>query len=116
MELEKLKESLAIQFPELDKNVSEFISEYIEDVKEKKRELRGDGKLSFGKYKGMLPKELAKTEAGHSYLTWLFSQQYFTQDKFGELYDTLVELGIKKKKELNANASTHTTRRPPSHA
>lgn len=105
MEIVKLQEALKVQFPELDTKVSEFINTYIDDIKEKKKELRNDGKLSFGKYKGFYPKELAETEAGRNYLTWLFSQEYFTQDKFGDLYDTLVELGIKKKKDSNAGAS-----------
>ena len=104
MEVIKLQEALKTQFPEMDAKVSEFINAYVEDVKEKKKELRNDGKLSFGKYKGLRPDELVKTQAGHSYLTWLFSQQYFTQDKFGDLYDTLAELGIKKKKDSNADA------------
>lgn len=105
MEVVKLQEALKLQFPELDEKVITFIDTYIEDIKTKKKQLRNDGKLSFGKYKGFLPKELAETETGRNYLTWLFSQEYFTQDKFGDLYDTLVELGIKKKKDWNADVS-----------
>jgi hypothetical protein len=103
-ELTNLKDALALQFPDMEADVTAFIDTYINDIKQKKAAMRNEGKLSFGKYKGMKPAELIKTEAGHSYLTWLFSQSYFTADKFGDLYETLESLGIKKKKDLNADA------------
>ena len=59
-----------------------------EQTKQYKKNVQ-DGKISFGKYKGFSVKELSGLEKGLDYLGWLLKQQWFSEDKFGSLYDAI---------------------------
>ena len=66
-------------------NIKEYI---LEQNKQYKKNVQ-DGKISFGKYKGFSVKELSGLEKGLDYLGWLLKQQWFSEDKFGSLYDAI---------------------------
>ena len=70
-------------------DLMDTIKEYIlEQNKQYKKNVQ-DGKISFGKYKGFSVKELSGLEKGLDYLGWLLKQQWFSEDKFGSLYDAI---------------------------
>ena len=70
-------------------DLMDSIKEYIlEQNKQYKKNVQ-DGKISFGKYKGFSVKELSGLEKGLDYLGWLLKQQWFSEDKFGSLYDAI---------------------------
>lgn len=95
--LNKFNEALKTQFPELDDDIQEWITDYIEKDRKAYMENKADGKLSFGKYAGYSILELSKTEKGKDYLQWLMSQSFFSEAKFEGYHAQLKELGIKKK-------------------
>lgn len=77
---------------EVMKTIQDFVDE--EDKKySKNKENRA---LTFGKYKGFTVKEMSLTEKGKSYLSWLLSQQWCTEDKFGYIYEDCKKYKIKK--------------------
>ena len=70
-------------------DLMDTIKEYIsEQTKEYKKNVQ-DGKISFGKYKGFSVKELSGLEKGLDYLGWLLKQNWFSEDKFGSLYEAI---------------------------
>ena len=60
--------------------------------------------MPFGKYKSFLISDLYKMDAGKQYLIWLYSQSFFDAEKFPVLHKCLSDLGVTKKKAINANA------------
>jgi len=53
-----------------------------------------DTPLTFGKYKGQTPNELACTKDGRSYLLWAFPEVQNKDTCSRELYDAIKEEGI----------------------
>ena len=87
--LTHLQETVAIKPKTTVDDLMDNIKEYIlEQNKEYKKNVK-DGKISFGKYKGFSVKELSGLEKGLDYLGWLLKQQWFSEDKFGSLYDAI---------------------------
>jgi len=77
---------------ELIKTINDFVEE--EDKKyQKNKENRA---LTFGKYRGYTIKELSLTEKGKSYLSWLLTQKWCTEDKFPYIYEDCKKYKIKK--------------------
>ena len=102
MALAKFGVALKEKFPELDPEISEFMASYMEKEQKEFQELKHDGKLTFGKFKGYSLDELANTSKGKEYLQWLMAQSFFSEDKFAAYHKQLKVLGIKKKKVVKA--------------
>ena len=77
--------------------VTEFIDQYIEEEDEKYRKNKKNKALTFGRWKGFTVKELSVSDKGKSYLEWLLTQQWFSEDKFADIHEECKTLGIKKK-------------------
>ena len=73
-----------------------MIDLFAEEEQKKYDELKKDRKLSFGKYRGYTVRELALTQKGKDYLSWLLGQGWFVE-KNKTLVEEIGELGIKKK-------------------
>jgi hypothetical protein len=103
MSLLKFQKTLYEKFNDLlnkegNRDMKDFIDSYVEAEQKEYTNNKNNGKLTFGKYKGYSIDELAKTDKGKDYLSWLSAQSFFTEGKFDELKEKLNELGIKKKK------------------
>lgn len=110
MSLDKFKADFLHEFPSMATNtkIMAFINNY-ESIKREDSEAEADAdptgvRLSFGKYRGFLVSDLCKMDAGKQYLTWLYSQSFFDAEKFPQLHKCLSDLGVTKKKAMNANA------------
>lgn len=76
--------------------VCDMIDEFNEIEQKKFKQLKKDNKITFGRYRGYTPKELALTEKGKDYLSWLLTQDWM-MEKRSDLVEHIKELGIKKK-------------------
>jgi len=97
MSLVKFATAIDEKFPSLPAEYKDFIAAYIETEHKAYTNDKNNGKLTFGKYRGYSVKELSLTEKGRDYLKWLMSQDFFTEDKFSDLYRELKDCKIKKK-------------------
>lgn len=99
MSLIKFRDNLLENIPDLDNTnpVFKFLQDYIETEQKVYKANKKDGKLNFGKFSSFTIKEVASSEKGRSYLTWLLSQSWFTPDKFEAEHLELKRLKIKKK-------------------
>ena len=98
--LEQLKEHLAdgLKAESIEQAVVFRLIDEFADMEEKRYAmLRKDKKLTFGKYRGYTVKELALTEIGTTYCSWLLGQTWFVE-KNSHLVDEIKELGIKAAK------------------
>ena len=95
----KFRDCLLTEIPDLDNAdpVFKFLQDYIENETKIYKANKKDGKLNFGKFKDLSIKEVASSEPGRKYLSWLMAQSWFTPDKFEEHYIELKRLKIKKK-------------------
>ena len=75
----------------------DFAREYVDQQRVEYEENKSKKALTFGKWKGFKVAELAQTEKGRSYLTWLLSQTWCTEDKFKYIHDGCSQAGIKKR-------------------
>ena len=102
MSLVKFQTALSDAFPALDPAVTTFIQDYIATEQASYTKNKENKALTWGKYAGYTIKELCLTEKGKSYVEWLLSQAFFTEDKFGDLIAECKALGIKKKVQKKA--------------
>ena len=104
MSLIKFKEQLLAHLP-LDAMTTEqmviidFLDNKINEQKEEFKLNKDTGRVSFGKYRGFLIKEIIKCPSGKGtgYLEWLLCQSWFSEDKYPDLYTQIKECKIKKK-------------------
>jgi len=76
----------------------EFITEYAEEDRKQWEKNKADGKLTFGKWKGFSIDELVASPKGSDYLSWLLTQSWCTEDKYGYIYEGCKRHNISKKK------------------
>ena len=98
MSLQKLQDSFNDIIFETVDELKQHISNYIKFESETYQKNKTNRALHFGKYKGYTVKELALTEKGAQYIQWLLSQDFFTEDKYQDLYEDIKAAKILKKK------------------
>ena len=94
--IQDLVEFLTEKMPTTFDEVKVLIQEFEVQEQAKYTDMKKDNKLTFGKYRGYTPKELALTEKGKEYLSWLLTQDWVLE-KRESLVVQIKELGIKKK-------------------
>lgn len=116
MSFNKFKADFLNEFPAMATNtkIMAFINNYErsiihntsdeDNVAETPPTEGGAVRMPFGKYKNFLISDLCKMDAGKQYLIWLYSQSFFDAEKFPHLHKCLTDLGISKKKVMNASA------------
>jgi hypothetical protein len=110
MALNKLRMAIIEEFPTIDMEgdstssirLLEFIDKYIEEDQAAYQKNKANKALTFGKWKGFTVKELSVSEKGASYLSWLLSQTWCDESKFGYIHEECKALNIKKKAHRRA--------------
>jgi hypothetical protein len=97
-----LHEKMIINPDMSTENILDFIDEFITEQDDQYRKNKENKALSFGKWKGFTIKELSVSDKGKSYLEWLLSQQWCSEDKFGYIHEECRLLNIKKKIQRKA--------------
>jgi len=93
---ENIREGLITEAIDTD-IVFGLIDEFAAMEEKRYAAMRKDKKLTFGKYRGYTVKELALSEKGAAYCSWLLSQTWFVE-KNSHLVDEIKELNIKPAK------------------
>ena len=103
MALNKLFTVLVEKFSSDDKHeeVLNFIDTYIADEQKQYEKNKQDKALTFGKFAGYSVKELSTTVKGKSYLSWLLSQSWCDEEKFGWIHEECVKYDVKKKTRVS---------------
>lgn len=86
------------------KDLYDFINNYYEEDQKQYQKNKENKALTFGRWRGFTVKELAVSEKGKDYLSWLLSQTWCTPDKFGYIHEECKALNIKKKSLRNRTA------------
>lgn len=103
MALKRLQDSLHLEFDEVAPDnqavatILSMVDDFINAETKQYEKNKANNALNFGKYRGYTLKELALTDKGKDYISWLLSQAWFSPDKYPDMIAEAKALGIKKK-------------------
>ena len=68
-----------------------FVRAYMAEEQAKYQTNKDNNAITFGKYKGQTPAQVAGLDKGLDYLGWISRQTWFSEDKFESLYPLVMD-------------------------